>query len=552
MAHLANTTSVPTTIPATTLAPINTQRIPEVTPNLPPGYHALNPMLNAPHPTPPQTPAGSPGGPQFPGHPIPGFIPTLPQFFPTGNPHVGGIIPTVAPNVQVPVGGQGSTFPFPGHTATIAQPTVGTQLPGGTIPLVGAPTSPLGQNIPPALAQYWNQLMQKFPQNAGGQQAVPTTGQPYPGVTNPIWGSGQTTQPQTQGQNPWGYYPILPPQGQPGSSLWGKTAYAPTGLPTGLPPQSHQYPQVNRKLPFLATLDLPDLSRILNDPIRHSPQWPAIPAKLPSDIPKFDGKAGEDPNNHVMTFHLWCSSNSLMDDSIRLRLFQRTLTGAAAKWYIELPRGFFSDFNTLAMAFLTHYQLPIRYDTGIEILTSFKQSTSTHISDHIHEWRRRRRLIKLELPDQLLAEWFTKSFVNKIGKDIAMGGVVTEEQTISRAQYLDLVYSQTGTLYDLLPDLPRPGTSTTSTAPVASHAADGVIGSTHSHSHSVSTTTPKSNSSNVQSASSPAPPTGKTSEVNVVQTTLAGKTKSRKGRGKNKEGKNNNPNEQTKPPPADE
>jgi hypothetical protein len=133
-----------------------------------------------------------------------------------------------------------------------------------------------------------------------------------------------------------------------------------------------------------------------------------------------------------------------------------------------------------------------------------------------------------------------------------MGGVVTEEQAISHAQYLDLIYSQTGTLYDLLPDLPRPGTSTTSTTPAASHAADGVIGSTHSHSHFVSTTTPKSNSSNVQSAPSPAPLAGKTSEVNVVQTTPASKTKSRKGRGKNKEGKTNNPNEQTKPPLADE
>jgi hypothetical protein len=507
--------------------------------------------LNALHPTTPQTPASSPGGPQFLGHPIPGFIPTLPQF-PTGNPNAGSIIPTVAPNIQVPVGGQGSTFPFPEHTATIVQPTVGIQPPGGTIPLVGAPTSPLGQNIPPALAQYWNQLMQNFPQNTGGKQAVPTPGQPYPGVTNPIWGSGQTTQPQTQVQNPWGYYPIQPPQGQPRSSLWGQTAYAPTGLPTGFLPQSHQYPQVNRQLPFLATLDLPDLSRILNDPIRHSPQWPAVPTKLPSDIPKFDGKAGEDPNNHVMNFHLWCSSNSLMDDSIRLRLFQRTLTGAAAKWYIELPRGFFLDFNTLAMDFLTHYQLSICYDTGTEILTSFKQSTSTHISDHIHEWRRRRRLIKLELPDQLLAEWFTKSFVNKISKDIAMGGVVMEEQAISRAQYLDLVYSQMGTLYDLLPNLPHPGTSTSSAPPVASHAADGVIGSTHIQSHTVSTTTPKSTSSNVQNAPSPAPPPGKTSEVNVVQSTPAGKTKSRKGRGKNKEGKNNNPTEQTKSPPVDD
>jgi hypothetical protein len=84
----------------------------------------------------------------------------------------------------------------------------------------------------------------------------------------------------------------------------------------------HQYhPQVNRQLPFLATLDLPDLSRLTNDPILHFPFWPIIPAKLPSDIPKFDGKLGEDPNNHVMTFNLWCSSNSFMDDSIQLRLF---------------------------------------------------------------------------------------------------------------------------------------------------------------------------------------------------------------------------------------
>ena len=168
------------------------------------------------------------------------------------------------------------------------------------------------------------------------------------------------------------YYPLQPPPSLPRSSYYMRTAYGSVGLPTGLPPQSHQYPQVNRQLPFLATLDLPDLSRILNDPIRHSPQWPTIPAKLPSDIPKFDGKVGEDPNNHVMTFHLWCSSNSLMDDSIRLHLFQQSLTGSAAKWYIEFPRGFFSDFNTLSMAFLTHYQLPIHYDTGTKILTSFK------------------------------------------------------------------------------------------------------------------------------------------------------------------------------------
>jgi hypothetical protein len=117
----------------------------------------------------------------------------------------------------------------------------------------------------------------------------------------------------------------------------------------------HQYTYTNQQLPFLATLDLPDLLRLTNDPIQHGSFWPTIPAKLSSDIPKFDEKPREDPNNHVITFHLWCSSNSLMDDAIRQRLFQRTLIGVAVKWYIELLRNSFIDFNSLAMDFLTHF-----------------------------------------------------------------------------------------------------------------------------------------------------------------------------------------------------
>ena len=181
--------------------------------------------------------------------------------------------------------------------------------------------------------------------------------------------------------------------------------------------------------------------RLINDPIHRDPSWPAIPVKMPSDLPKFDGKPGEDPKNHVMTFHLWCSSNSLMDDSIHLRIIQRNLTGIATKWYIELPQHSVWDFNALAMAFLTHFQLPIRYEIGTDLLTSLQQTTSTHLSDHIHEWRRRRRLIKAPIPDQLLDDWFTKYLLPPIARDVSMGGVVTEEQAVSRAQYLDLVYS---------------------------------------------------------------------------------------------------------------
>jgi hypothetical protein len=122
-----------------------------------------------------------------------------------------------------------------------------------------------------------------------------------------------------------------------------------------------------------------------------------------------------------------------------------------------------------------------------------------------------------------------------------MGGVVTEEQAISHSQYLDLVYSQMGTLYDLLPDAPCSSTTATSTNPAASHAIDGVIGTFHAQPKNMqaSPTNPKSNASNVQNALSPTPPTGKTVEVNSVQYTPVGKNKTKKGKGNNKEDKNN-------------
>jgi hypothetical protein len=123
-----------------------------------------------------------------------------------------------------------------------------------------------------------------------------------------------------------------------------------------------------------------------------------------------------------------------MDDSVRLRLFQRTLMGAATKWYIELPSAGFADFGTLANAFLHHFQLPIRYDSGMELLTSFQQGDATHISNHIHEWCRCRREIKADIPNTFLLDWFLKSLHPQICKDVTMMGPRLEEQAIHATQ----------------------------------------------------------------------------------------------------------------------
>jgi hypothetical protein len=162
-------------------------------------------------------------------------------------------------------------------------------------------------------------------------------------------------------------------------------------------------------------------------------------------------------------------------------------------------------------------------------------------------------LIKEIIPDQLLAKWFTKSLLPPIAHDVSMGGVVIEEESIARAQYLDLVYSQSGTLYELIPNATH--ATNDPSKPSSSSHADGVIGSVKTQS------TPQSVGAVPQAASSFAPSltTSSTSshtqvsEVNAVQSAPSQQTGGKK-KAKNKNKKTNN-NEQPKaqnPPPANE
>ena len=275
--------------------------------------------------------------------------------------------------------------------------------------------------------------------------------------SNPYYSSSHPTQFQS----------FIPRSYIPGNNVYGggSNPYNFQQIWNSVPPP---------KIPFLATLNFPDLSKLINDPIRHSPAWPPILTKVPSDIPKFKGKVNEDPNTHIMTFHLWCSSNSLMEDNIRFRLFQRNLMGVAANWYIELPTTSFVYFRNLGNVFLHHFQLPIQYDFRIDLLTSFQQGDATHISNHIHAWRRRRREIKENIPYSFLLDWFLKSLHPQICKYVTMMGPQSEEQAIHVAHQLDLIYSQSRLLYSILPNAPQPLMNPSKPTPSAH--VDGMIG----------------------------------------------------------------------------
>jgi hypothetical protein len=133
-------------------------------------------------------------------------------------------------------------------------------------------------------------------------------------------------------------------------------------------------------------------------------------------------------------------------------------------------------------------------------------------------------MIKAVIPDILLAEWFTKSLLPPIIHDVTMGGMVTKEQAITWAQYLDLVYSQSSTLYDFLPNASRANIDPSNSS--SSYHVDGVIGSVKNQSFSQSTT-----------LSSTSPQTH-ISKVNAVQSTPSQQFEGKK-KTKNKS-KNNN------------
>jgi hypothetical protein len=165
--------------------------------------------------------------------------------------------------------------------------------------------------------------------------------------------------------------------------------------------------------------------------------------------------------------------------SIYLSFDQSTncvITDSSTKWYMDEKSGSHVTFESLAKAFLSLFQLLVCHDTGLELLSNFKQTTAIHIADHIHEWHRQHSLCKAETTKEQHLDWFLKSLVSVISKDVASAFPQLEEESISNAQHFELIYAQSGYLYTILLDAPRP-IPFGQDKPGLSHAADGLIGS---------------------------------------------------------------------------
>jgi hypothetical protein len=285
-----------------------------------------------------------------------GGTPTPFNDFPYGGVHIPPSSPSLGGSHQPSVGqpthnslfGAGSQGP-PSHSMSVGLTSFSLNGMFGnntfsstTFPTRGNPI--FGQSTPMQGTILAHEANLAGPWNSG-QGSIPSSGMPIWGNSfHNQWNPDQTTMPIPMGpawdnssQSPsnimhaqqsmsyLGNQPMMSPYMQNPYAGQGhgfyqnlgqqpKFSWQPGAIQTLGPffPGYHQKP----KLPFLADLHLAYLTRLLNDPICHDPRWPPIATKLPSDIPKFKAKPNEDPGDHVTTFHLWCSSNSLKDDSV--------------------------------------------------------------------------------------------------------------------------------------------------------------------------------------------------------------------------------------------
>jgi hypothetical protein len=118
----------------------------------------------------------------------------------------------------------------------------------------------------------------------------------------------------------------------------------------------------------------------------------------------------------------------------------------------------------------------MRYNVDTELFSNFEKTKANHISDHIREWKHQKRLIKVQVPPAFLLEWFLKSLVNFVAKDITTSRVFLEEEVIMRVQKLEWIYSQSNMLYEIFLDAPW-SILNKAKKKFGPHA-DGILGST--------------------------------------------------------------------------
>ena len=109
------------------------------------------------------------------------------------------------------------------------------------------------------------------------------------------------------------------------------------------------YHHDNHSLPegTTATLQFP-----IQQPVGAAPMKNISPAVLP----RFHGKAAEDPDEFIFEFDILCRSYDYVTDAQKLKLFPATLKDNALRWFMSLGGGTVANWDKMKQVFLEKYQ----------------------------------------------------------------------------------------------------------------------------------------------------------------------------------------------------
>nr|KYP36007.1 Copia protein [Cajanus cajan] len=147
-------------------------------------------------------------------------------------------------------------------------------------------------------------------------------------------------------------------------------------------------------------------------------------------LPKFHGRAGEDPHKHLKEFHIVCSTmrpHNVPEDHIYLKAFPFSLEDLAKDWLYYLAPGSITSWDDLKRVFLEKF-FPASRTTAIrKDISGIRQLTGESLYEY---WEKFKRLCAScshhQISEQLLLQYFYEglNIMDRSMIDAASGGAL--------------------------------------------------------------------------------------------------------------------------------
>jgi len=154
------------------------------------------------------------------------------------------------------------------------------------------------------------------------------------------------------------------------------------------------------------------------------------------ETPKFDKYKGKgDPRDHLREFYIACLEVS-NNDTYLMRLFPRSLSGQAAKWFAHLPPGI-RTFPKLAEKFVNHFSYNFEHEVSMTNLCNTKQKSGEAFASFLQRWRGLASKLPWPIPEKQLVTMFVANLNQELGFHLQILCTSTFEEVIDKGTTIE-------------------------------------------------------------------------------------------------------------------